>query len=65
MLLELLVRPARKLGTISDWLLTGEGTAKLDSREAIRGEAELSASAKRHVIGLIEELRLRRGQLAP
>ena len=55
--LDLLVGLARKLGTTSDWLLTGEETAKLDAREAIRAEAGLSADAKRHLIGLVEELK--------
>jgi transcriptional regulator with XRE-family HTH domain len=54
--LDLLVGLAAKLGTTADWLLTGEKTAKLDAREAIRGEAGLSADAKRHLIGLVDEL---------
>lgn len=58
--LDLLVGLAAKLGTTADWLLTGHEIAKLGASEAIRGEAELSASAKRHLIGLVEELRLTR-----
>jgi transcriptional regulator with XRE-family HTH domain len=55
--LDLLVGLAAKLGTTSDWLLTGNETSKLGAREAIRGEQGLSAGAKRHLIGLVEELR--------
>ncbi len=55
--LDLLVRLSAKLGTSNDWLLTGTDRPNLEPGEAIRADKELSPAAKRHMIGLIEELR--------
>lgn len=55
--LEMLLKLSRKLGVSTDFLLTGEQTAPPDAAGAIRAEPDISASAKRHLIGLLEELR--------
>jgi transcriptional regulator with XRE-family HTH domain len=54
--LELLVRLSRRLGVSTDYLLTGHETAAADITGAIRGDQRLSPSAKRHLIGIIDEL---------
>ena len=55
--LEMLLRVSRKLGVSTDYLLTGQQTAPPDAAGAIRAETDISASAKRHLIGLLEDLR--------
>jgi transcriptional regulator with XRE-family HTH domain len=55
--LEMLLEVSRKLGVSTDFLLTGEQTAPHDAAGAIRAEPDISARAKRHLIGLLEELR--------
>ena len=45
------------LGVSTDHLLTGQETAPADIAGAIRAEPHLSAAAKRHLIGLANELR--------
>jgi transcriptional regulator with XRE-family HTH domain len=55
--LDLLVRLGRRLGVSTDYLLTGRETAPLGIDGAIRGDERLSATAKRHLIGIIRELR--------
>ncbi len=54
--LELVIRLSQVLGVTIDYLLTGNDRPAVDVRGAIRGEAGLTASAKRHLIGLIDEL---------
>jgi transcriptional regulator with XRE-family HTH domain len=54
--LELLVKLSRHLGVSTDYLLTGKQTALLGVAGAIRGDKNLSAAAKRHLLGLIAEL---------
>lgn len=44
-------------GVSTDHLLTGQETAPADIAGAIRAEPHLSAAAKRHLIGLANELR--------
>ncbi len=55
--LDLLVMLSRRLGVSTDHLLTGHETAPADIAGAIRAEPHLSATAKRHLIGLTNELR--------
>jgi transcriptional regulator with XRE-family HTH domain len=55
--LELLVRLSAKLGVSTDYLLTGHQVAPPDITGAIRGEQHLNPAAKRHLIGLVSELR--------
>jgi transcriptional regulator with XRE-family HTH domain len=55
--LGLVVKLSRRLGVTTDYLLAGDDPPSVDVVGAIRGEAGLSASAKKHLIGLIEELR--------
>lgn len=55
--LELLVALATSLGATTDYLLTGDDSLRLDARGAIRAEPRLTAGAKRHLLGLIDELR--------
>lgn len=55
--LELLVRLSRRLGVSTDYLLTGHKTTPLGITGAIRGDDKLSPAAKRHLLGLIGELR--------
>jgi transcriptional regulator with XRE-family HTH domain len=54
--LDLLVRLSHRLGVSTDYLLTGRETAPLGVAGAIRGDKHLSATAKRHLIGIIGEL---------
>ncbi len=54
--LDLLVRLSRHLGVSTDYLLTGHQAAPVDVSGAIRGDQRLSATAKRHLIGIISEL---------
>jgi transcriptional regulator with XRE-family HTH domain len=55
--LELVVKLSRRLGITTDYLLDGDDRSAVDVVGAIRGEKALSASAKKHLIGLIGELR--------
>ncbi len=55
--LDLLVRLSGRLGVSTDYLLTGRKTTPLGVDGAIRGDKRLSAPAKRHLIGIISELR--------
>jgi transcriptional regulator with XRE-family HTH domain len=55
--LDLVVRLSQALGVTTDFLLTGDDRPAVDVVGAIRGEPALSASAKRHLLGLIQELR--------
>jgi transcriptional regulator with XRE-family HTH domain len=55
--LDLLVLLSRRLGVSADHLLTGQKTTPADIAGAIRAEPHLSAAAKRHLIGLADELR--------
>lgn len=54
---ELVVRLAARFGTTTDELLTGAKRVPADLAGAIRADPKLSRGAKRHLIGLIEELR--------
>jgi transcriptional regulator with XRE-family HTH domain len=55
--LEMLLKLSRTLGVTTDYLLTGRELAPLDASGAIRSEPDISATAKRHLIGVLEELR--------
>jgi transcriptional regulator with XRE-family HTH domain len=57
--LEMLLKVSRKLGVSTDYLLTGQSPAPLDAAGAIRAEPDISATAKRHLVGILEELRTR------
>lgn len=52
-----LLRLGQRLGVTTDYLLTGREVAPLDATGAIRSEPGISATAKRHLIGLLSELR--------
>lgn len=54
---ELVVRLAARLGVTTDELLTGADRAPADLAGAIRGDPSLSSGVKRHLIGLVAELR--------
>jgi transcriptional regulator with XRE-family HTH domain len=54
---ETLLRLSQTLGVTADYLLTGCETAPLDATGAIRAEPDISAVAKRHLIGVLNELR--------
>jgi hypothetical protein len=41
----------------TDYLLTGHERAPLGAAGAIRAEPDISATAKRHLVGIVEELR--------
>jgi len=55
--LDLLVRLSGRLGVSTDYLLTGQKTTTPGIDGAIRGDQRSSAPAKRHLIGIISELR--------
>ena len=55
--LELLVKFSRRLGVSTDYLLTGDDRLVVDLVGAIRSDAGLTAAAKKHLVGLIDELR--------
>lgn len=57
---ETLLRLSRTLGVSTDYLLTGHETVPLDAAGAIRGEPGISAAAKRHLIGVLNELRAKK-----
>lgn len=54
--LELLIGLSRRLGVSADYLLTGKDMAPLDTAGVIRGDRQLSPTAKRHLIGIVNEL---------
>jgi transcriptional regulator with XRE-family HTH domain len=54
---ETLLRLSRALGVTTDYLLTGRDIAPLDMTGAIRAEPGISPTAKRHLIGVLNELR--------
>ena len=55
--LPMLLKIGRQLGVSTDWLLTGRETADPpDVTDAIRADQGISPTAKRHLIGIIEEL---------
>jgi transcriptional regulator with XRE-family HTH domain len=54
---ETLLKLSQTLGVTTDYLLTGRETAPLDATGAIRAEPDISATAKRHLIGVLNELR--------
>jgi transcriptional regulator with XRE-family HTH domain len=56
--LALLLKLSRQLGVSTDWLLTGRETADpADAADTIRADPGMSPAAKRHLIGIIQELR--------
>lgn len=55
--LDVLVGLSRRLGVTTDYLLTGHDMTPLDAAGAIRAEPQLSPTAKRHLIGVLNELR--------
>ncbi len=55
--LEMLLTLSRKLGVSTDYLLTGQQSTPPDAVGAIRAEPNISAAAKRHLVGIVEELR--------
>jgi transcriptional regulator with XRE-family HTH domain len=55
--LEVLLALSKALGVSINYLLTGRETAKFDATGAIRAERDITAAAKRHLIGLLKELR--------
>jgi hypothetical protein len=55
--LDVLLNLSRRLGVTTDFLLTGQETTPLDAIGAIRAEPRLNPTAKRHLIGVINELR--------
>jgi transcriptional regulator with XRE-family HTH domain len=55
--LDLLVRLSDRLGVSTDYLLTGKETVPLSTVGVIRGDHHLSPAAKRHLIGIVCELR--------
>jgi transcriptional regulator with XRE-family HTH domain len=55
--LEVLLSLSTALGVSINYLLTGRETSKFDATGAIRAERHVTAAAKRHLIGLLNELR--------
>jgi hypothetical protein len=58
--LELLLKLSQKLGVTTNYLLTGRETTQADATSAIRAireEPGLSAAARRHLIGVLNEFR--------
>jgi transcriptional regulator with XRE-family HTH domain len=55
--LELLVRIARRLGVSTDYLLTGNDHLVTDLAGAIRNDPDLTEATKKHLVGLIDQLR--------
>lgn len=54
---QTLLTLSRTLGVTTDYLLTGRDAAPLDATGAIRAEPDISPAAKRHLIGVLNELR--------
>jgi transcriptional regulator with XRE-family HTH domain len=57
---ETLLKLSQTLGVTTDYLLTGHQTAPLDAAGAIRAEPDISPTAKRHLIGVLNELRAKK-----
>jgi transcriptional regulator with XRE-family HTH domain len=57
---EALFKLSQILGVSTDYLLTGREIVPLDATGAIRSEPDISAAAKKHLIGLLNELRSER-----
>ncbi len=55
--LQMLLKLSRTLGVSTDFLLTGVERAPLDATGAIRSEPHIASTAKRHLVGLLQELR--------
>jgi transcriptional regulator with XRE-family HTH domain len=55
--LNLLVNISRRLGVTTDHLLTGHEATPLDAAGAIRAQPDLNPNAKKHLIGVLNELR--------
>lgn len=55
--LEVVIALCRTLGVSTDYLLTGRETAPVDIRGAIRAQPDISATAKRLLVEIVEELR--------
>ena len=54
---QTLLKLSQALGVTTDYLLTGRDTAPFDATGAIRAVPDVSAAAKRHLIGVLNELR--------
>jgi transcriptional regulator with XRE-family HTH domain len=54
---QTLLKLSQTLGVTTDYLLTGRERAPLDATGAIRAEPKISPAAKRHLIGVLNELR--------
>jgi transcriptional regulator with XRE-family HTH domain len=54
---QTLLKLGQRLGVTADYLLTGRETMLLDASGAIRAAPDISATAKRHLIGMLDELR--------
>jgi transcriptional regulator with XRE-family HTH domain len=57
---ETLLKLSQRLGVTTDYLLTGRETVPLDATGAIRAEPGISVTAKKHLIGVLNELRSER-----
>jgi transcriptional regulator with XRE-family HTH domain len=57
--IQTLLKLSQKLGVSTDYLLTGHETAPPEVTGAIRADPDLSAAVKRHLIGLLDQLRAR------
>ena len=55
--LEMLLKLSERLGVTTDYLLTGRERTPLDATGALRAVPDISALAKRHLIGVLNELR--------
>jgi transcriptional regulator with XRE-family HTH domain len=55
--LKMRLRLSKTLGVSTDYLLTGKERPPLDAAGAIRSEPHISAAAKRHLVGVLRELR--------
>jgi transcriptional regulator with XRE-family HTH domain len=55
--LETLLGLSRTLGVSTDYLLTGREQTPPDVAGAIRATPDISATAKRHLVGIVGELR--------
>lgn len=53
----MLLKLSRKLGVSADYLLTGRQQTPLDVAGAIRAGPHISTNAKRHLVGIVNELR--------
>jgi transcriptional regulator with XRE-family HTH domain len=55
--LETVLSLSRILGVTTDYLLTGQDPALPDVVGAIRAAPDISTTAKRHLVGIVQELR--------